>query len=337
MADEIRVAMIGATGHFYILSAFGVIDGLKPVAFAHDGYGGVHARAAEHDCPTWDDYRRMLDEVRPDVAALGCWYAHNGEAALECLRRGIHVLSEKPPLNDWDQWREAKALCDADPGLHYLTEFELRAHPAFAAARGAVTQGLIGRPVLARAQKSYRFGTARPDFYRLREHYAGTLMWVASHAIDLLPWATGLDYLDFSGFQGNISRPDYGEMEDHVAVIAKMSGGAGALLTADFLRPAKAPTHGDDRLRIAGTEGIVEVINDECVLLTNSEEPRVLAAGREGGEGIAEKFVKTLRGEGDGTFSTGETLRSAAWLLAAREAVDSGGRVSMHDTPAGSE
>lgn len=334
--DEIRVALIGATGHFYIAGGFGVIPGLTPVGCAPDGFSrDVYARAAEFKCPVYDDYRRLLDETKPNVVYLACWYAHNGEVALECLRRGLHVLSEKPPLNSWEQWRQARELCAADPNRHYLTEFNLRAGDAWRAAREAVAGGAIGRPVLIRAQKSYRFGASRPDFYRCREHYGGTLLWVASHALDLVTWASGLDYVSFSGLQGNLSRPGYGEMEDHVVVMSRLAGGATAVTTADFLRPEKAPTHGDDRLRIAGTDGLVEVIDGRCVLLGNHEEPRVLAESAEASESVAAKFVNTLRGDGDGTFSTAETLRVAGCLLAAREAVDSGREIFLKDTPAG--
>jgi hypothetical protein len=42
----------------------------------------------------------------------------------------------------------------------------------------------------------------------------------------------------------------------------------------DYLRPAAAPAHGDDRLRLAGTKGIAEYMGDlGVVLVTEKDKP----------------------------------------------------------------
>ena len=320
--DEVRVASIGGAGHFNIKRGFGQIQGLTYVAAASDGYGEPRPLAALPESSIYADYRTMLDEVRPDVATLGCWYAHNGEVALECLRRGIHVVTDKPALNTWEEWEQATRLCGENPELVFITEFPMRMTPAIRAAHDAVRAGRIGRPVLVRAQKSYRFGV-RPDFFKRREHFSGLVMWVASHAIDYASWASGLDYVSFQGLQGNLSRPDYGEMEDHVALLAQMSDGVTGVITADYLRPAAAPTHGDDRLRIAGTQGIVEVMDGVCTLVTADAAPAIIGQGEATALAVASEYVAALRGGGSSFFSTTEILRMARALLAARDAVDS--------------
>ena len=324
MADTLRVASIGDSGHFNIAAAFGTIRGVRYVSAASDGYGEARVLTAGAAIPVYErGYLEMLDQVRPDVATLGCWYAHNGEVALECLRRGIHVITDKPALNTWAQLAEAERLCAADPRLVFITEFPFRMNPAFRAAREAVRSGRVGQPVLITAQKSYRFGT-RPDFFRKREHFAGLVMWVASHALDFASWTSGLGYLSFQGLQGNLSRRDYGEMEDHAALLARLEGGATATITADYLRPAMAPSHGDDRLRLAGTRGIVEVVDEICTLLSNDAEPQVIGRGPTPPLAVANEYVATLMGEGSGFYSSAETLRMARFLLAARDAADTG-------------
>ncbi|NLS75858.1 MAG: Gfo/Idh/MocA family oxidoreductase [Chloroflexi bacterium] len=329
MPEQLRVASIGDAGHFNLAAAFGTIRGVKYAAAASDGYGEARVLLAGAAIPVFErGYLEMLDQVRPDVATLGCWYAHNGEVALECLRRGIHVITDKPALNSWAQLAEAEALCAANPSLCFITEFASRMNPAFRAAREAVRSGRIGQPVLVTAQKSYRFGT-RPDFFKKRAHFAGLVMWVASHAIDYASWASGLGYLSFQGWQGNLSRPEYGEMEDHVALLARMEGGVAATLTADYLRPAMAPSHGDDRLRIAGTRGIVEVVDEVGTLLSNDAEPQVIGRGPTPPLAVANEYVATLMGEGSGFYSTAETLRMARFLLAARDAADTGQLVQV--------
>jgi hypothetical protein len=41
----------------------------------------------------------------------------------------------------------------------------------------------------------------------------------------------------------------------------------------DYLRPESAPTHGDDRLRLAGTKGIIEYQASTGVTLVSGERP----------------------------------------------------------------
>ena len=118
-------------------------------------------------------------------------------------------------------------------------------------------------------------------------------------------------------------------MEDHVALAARMEGGATAILTADFLRPQQAPTHGDDRLRIAGSQGIVEVLHEECTLVTHEAAPQVIGRGPTENIAVAREFVATLRGQGRGVFSAAETLRMARALLAARDAADAGKEICL--------
>ena len=139
-----------------------------------------------------------------------------------------------------------------------LTEFDFRCRKEFRAAREIVRSGQIGEPVLITAQKSYRFGK-RPVWYSDRTQYGGLMLWVASHAIDAIRFTTELRFRRVIGRSGNLSQPAFGSMEDHCTATFEMENGATGIVHADFLRPATAPTHGDDRLRIAGSKGVVEV------------------------------------------------------------------------------
>lgn len=133
-----------------------------------------------------------------------------------------------------------------------------RYEPSFYTARRLVRDGAIGEPVLAFGQKTYRFG-ARPDFYRRRETFGGIIPWVGIHAIDWCRWVSGRRYTAVTASHGNIAAPDYPGLEDHAACLFALDNGGSAAMTFDFLRPAAAPTHGDDRLRLTGTTGYLEI------------------------------------------------------------------------------
>ena len=54
-------------------------------------------KAREHQVERWfDDYERMLEEVRPDAVVVATPHSLHAAPAIAALRRGIHVLGEKP-------------------------------------------------------------------------------------------------------------------------------------------------------------------------------------------------------------------------------------------------
>jgi hypothetical protein len=103
----------------------------------------------------------------------------------------------------------------------------------------------------------------------------------------------------------------------------ELSGGGTALVHADFLRPAAAATHGDDRLRIAGSEGVVEVMGGRCRLITNGQ-PEVDVTDQVTARPIHVELLSALKGEPSELYSTADSLATAQVLLRAREATDQG-------------
>ncbi len=52
----------------------------------------------------------------------------------------------------------------------------------------------------------------------------------------------------------------------------ELAGEILASVSIDYLRPETAPTHGDDRLRVAGTGGVMEVRQGKVFLIQESED-----------------------------------------------------------------
>ena len=115
---------------------------------------------------------------------------------------------------------------------------------------------------------------------------------------------------------GNLSRPEYGAMEDHVVALFDLKNGGHAVLHADFLRPTGAPSHGDDRLRIAGTLGVVEVRGGRCLLINKNGESDITDSVEV--RPIEAEFFAAIRGE-DSVYSTAESLLIAEVLLRAHD------------------
>ena len=317
-----RLAFIGGFGHHYLrpLPKEPAADVQLPVAWAPaapDDAGAARIAEVAGELKTFDDPIAMLDQYKPDVVSIGAIYGQNGDFIFEALRRGIDVVSDKPIAATWEQLRRIQDAVKQS-GRALLTEFDFRSRREFRAARELVRSGQIGDPVLVTAQKSYRFGT-RPAWYSNRELYGGTMLWVASHAIDAIAFTTERKFVRVMGRQGNLSQPGFGSMEDHCTALFELEGGATGFVHADYLRPKGAASHGDDRLRIAGTRGVAEVRSGRCTFIDIDGERDVTESVTV--QPIHLELLAALRGEKD-LYSTEKSLEMAAILLHARDAAD---------------
>ncbi|MDA0711940.1 MAG: gfo/Idh/MocA family oxidoreductase, partial [bacterium] len=117
--------------------------------------------------------------------------------------------------------------------------------------------------------------------------------------------------------------------EDQGGILFQFKNGGTAVITLDYLRPSTATTHGDDRLRIAGTEGVIEVTDcgTRTHLIREGEAPRDLPLSDE------EDFLVNLHreriGEGEHIVGPDEAIKVTRICLLAREAADTGNTIAL--------
>lgn len=332
----LRVAQIGMQGHFG-----DIVNGIPEVAncrlvavarsFPEEKIEDLRKfPACSADTRVYDDYHKMLDEVKPDLVSVFAPYAHNGRVNIDAVRRGCHVISEKPLAATMDELDRLRAERDKAK-VRVTALLPMRLAPPFAAAHKAVKDGLIGEPVLISAQKSYRWGADRPWYFKLRKDYGGSIPWVAIHAIDFIRFVSGLDYASVTARQAVKVHKDYPECEDCGALLFDMANGGQTTLTFDFLRPGKAVSHGDDRLRVVGSKGIVEVRATDkpfCELVTNDDPPRQLPMP-DSHRNVFVDFVAELRGQGHHFLTSEDPFRATEVALKARDAADAHRTVAL--------
>lgn len=319
-----RLAFIGGNGHHYLRGALTdpACDIDQTVAVAGDGYDDAKAEALARGLPNarwYPDARTMIDQFRPHAISVGAVYGYNSDLIAMALESGIPTVSDKPIAASWEQFNRLTELT-RDPRRVICTEFDFRCRPDFVAAKQAVNEGLIGDVCLAVAQKSYRWGK-RPDWYKNRRSYTGTLLWIASHGVDVIPFTTGRRFTKVTGVQGNVAHPDFGErFEDHCVAIFKLDNGGSAAVHADFSRPVAAATHGDDRLRLSGSKGVVEVRGERC-LLTTHDQGETDITDRAVTRPIHRELLAALEGRSE-KYGTASSMEMAQVLLSARDALD---------------
>src|SRR5437763_16395480 len=140
--------------------------------------------------------------------------------------------------------------------------------------------------------------------------------------VDLMRFTSGREITEAVSFQARVVHPEIGEMENTTATIFRLDNGGTAALHMDYLRPETAPTHGDDRLRLAGTEGVVEYQEATGVtLVTGKEKPRVLTDLPLGGSLFLDFLESVYNGKPAG-LTPADIWKVNEIVLAARESAE---------------
>ena len=323
-----KIAQIGGAGH-----AVYAYDAIKrhgyDFAALAPGNAGVEAEGTEQTLgqikksgfspELFTDWRHMLDETKPDIVIVNPWFNDIAECSIYALRRGINVFSEKPLAPDLQTLEKLRrTLADSKGKLAGM--FETRYEPAFLAAKKAIDDGLIGEVRMMDSRKSYKLGK-RAAFYSSEETYCGIIPWVAIHAIDWMKWLSGEDYVSADAAHSRRMNGGNGTMDITSAALFRMTNDVIATVTADMYRPMSAKTHGDDRVRVVGTEGIVEITDGKAVLLSDRAGGERILENLPRGD-IFEDFLDMINA-GDGQAPNGLTAESAIestrWALIARD------------------
>ena len=324
-----KLCMIGSRGHCgYVFESIAEVPELT-LAAVSPGCGDDPSRLlamAEHagfHPELHQDWIAMLDKVSPDVVCIDGPFDKHAQMCVEALRRSIPVFCEKPialTLEDLDRIREAQKNTSA----RIVSMVGLRYDPAFYQAANMVHAGAIGKIKLIRAQKSYKLGS-RPDFYKKRETYGGTIPWVGSHALDWILYFTRDTFRCVTAVQTVEDNRGHGDLE--VAALCQFVTRSGILATAsiDYLRPSTASSHGDDRVRAAGTEGVIEVANGKIHLINADGEQLITPEPPD--RKLFSDFILELAGGRPAIVSNEETFELTRSCLLAREAADTGKQI----------
>ena len=261
----------------------------------------------------------MTEAEHPDVLVVDGLFCDHEEMTLYALASNIHVYCDKPLSLTLEGLKRIEQAASQSSAVLWAMQ-TARYDPWFYTAKCLIDEGAIGDIRLLSARKSYRLGQRAP-FFRERALHGGLIPWVAIHGIDfirfLYPKAVQQVFASHSTLPGGGS----GELEVSAQLMLTMENEVSAQVSADYLRPANAPTHGDDRVRAAGTCGVIEVENEQVWLINAEHDGRTAMPLRECPM-IFEDFIHTLEGHGTGLLDLTESIEDSRLALLAREAAD---------------
>ena len=268
------------------------------------------------------DYQTMLQNETFDAAVVCSEFNLHAEISLHAMKKGVHVLCEKPLCTTREDYERLSRYAGSVK-VKISAMLAMRYEPQFYAAYKAIRSGEIGNVRLLQAQKSYKLGE-RPAFYRKRDSYGGTILWVGIHAIDWIQWLSGESFVSVSALHSNMENFGHGDLETTAAAQYAMTNNAIATVTCDYYRPDAAPTHGDDRIRVTGTKGVVEVRNDGAFLL-NGKGSVTLPHDKK--LNSFDDFIRYINGAADVRLDMEQSFAATLAALKALESADTGATV----------
>lgn len=213
----------------------------------------------------YSDYLEMLDIEKPDIAVVSPQFNLTAKICMECAKRGVHIFAEKPVATDLEELKQLKVVIKEN-GVHFSAMHFLRFSGAFYHAVKAVKDGKIGDVRMINAQKSYKLGN-RAEFFKSRDTYGGTIPWVGIHGIDWIYTIANKPCKRINASHSTVGNNNHGDLEATCLCRFDFEDDIIASLAVDYIRPSTAPTHSDDRLRVVGTKGTLNVQNGELTII----------------------------------------------------------------------
>jgi UDP-N-acetyl-2-amino-2-deoxyglucuronate dehydrogenase len=223
----------------------------EKVARLAGAYGGV----------AYDDVDAFLEHRPMDIVAIGSPSGLHADQTIKAMRRGLHVLVEKP-LDVTTAKVDAVIAEAGRAGVKVGVFFQDRLRPDVAEMKRVIDGGRLGKPV---------FASGRVKWYRPPEYYGtsrwrgtcaldggGALMNQGIHTVDLLQWLFG-PVAEVCA--RTATRLHSIEAEDTAAAVLQFKSGAlGVIEATTSVFPGYAR-----RVELTGAEGTLILEGDRLV------------------------------------------------------------------------
>jgi UDP-N-acetyl-2-amino-2-deoxyglucuronate dehydrogenase len=311
-----RIGILGAGGisDTHARAAQG-IAGVEVVAVHGANREKAAALARASGATVYDDLDQFLAHPM-DIVAIGSPSGVHAAQAITAVRRGLHVLVEKPL--DTTTAKIDELIAEADRSRAKVgVFFQDRLTPDLVEMKREVDEGRLGDPVII---------SGRVKWYRPPEYYGtsrwrgtwqfdggGALMNQAIHTVDLMLWLFG----PVTRVSGRVAtRLHRIEVEDTAAAVFEFANGAIGIIEASTAAFPGLPR----RVEVTGTKGTV----------VHEQDPRpAVVADATPHRRVLEDFISAIRNNGTPACDAREGRRSVALVQAVYESARSGGPVTL--------
>lgn len=317
------------------------IEGVKVVAFTGANREKVESLSNKYGGRAYADLPQFLTHEPMDAVIIGSPSGLHAQEGIECARRGLHVLVEKPIDVTVERADALISECEK-ANVKLAVCYQDRFSADGVRLKQLIDQGGLGRLILVSGHvKWYR----PPEYYsgsrwrgKLALDGGGALMNQGIHTADLLLWLLGnvkRVYAQSRTALHNI------ESEDTLVSILEFGNGAlGTLETTTSVYPGY-----DRRIEITGSEGTIIFEHDRIIKAdlktplpggiqtqtqdTNRSSSSPIVSDVSGHKRIVEDFVNAIKTNGTPRCDGRDGRRSVALVQAIYESARQGSPVVL--------
>lgn len=225
--DKVRFGIIGVggmgSGHARNMP---MIPDVELTAVCDIAPKALEAATRNFEVPGFDNHNDLLDSGLVDAVIVATPHYFHPPIAIDAMRKGIHVISEKP-MAVTVSGAEAMIKTAEETGVIFAVMFQQRSLPVHQAAKKLVDEGRVGplyRTLLTdchfRSQAYYNSAGWRATW---KGEGGGVLLNQAPHGMDIFTWLAGMPSKVIA--QVNTRQHDI-EVEDEAAALLEYENGA---------------------------------------------------------------------------------------------------------------
>lgn len=239
-----RAAVIGCGDISALhLDAIASAPDVTLVAVCDTDAGRLDAAAVANGVPGFAEYRRLFEELQPDVVHVCTPHNTHAEIAVAALERNIHVILEKPlahTRSEADRLLSAAEASDARIAVCFQNRYNAPVQAAKAALSGGRLGAVSGASATVLWHRTAEYYLNRPWRGSWAGGGGGLLMNQAIHTVDLLQWLLG-PVASVSGSVSTRFLDEVIEVEDTAEMVIRHENGARSVFYATLANAVNAP------------------------------------------------------------------------------------------------
>lgn len=203
----------------------------------------------------YDDYKKMLDEVKPDIAFIMCENCMKPEIVEECAKRGINVSIEKPIAVNFE---EAKKIRESVKkyNIEAVVNWPVVWRPYVLKMKAALDKKIVGEPIKLRYINGHTGPLGKGAKHRGVSENAeemtdeqrsktwwhtdkfggGVFLDICCYGCFFSKWLMGDGEESILSYGANLNTP-FGDTEDNFAAIVKYDGSKMSVIEGTWSTP----------------------------------------------------------------------------------------------------
>lgn len=220
------------------------------------------------------DYREMLDSVELDAVIVCTPHTLHYEHVMECLRRDLHVLVEKPMAVSL---REAEEMASEASKRNLVLAVGYQRHfdPAYTYVRNMVLNRSLGDPHFIVATLYQNLLAAGRWYLDPKLSGGGQLKASGTHLVDLILWVTEREPVRVKALMDRCGT----DVDLYIAIAAELSGGVLASIAISGAAPGMTASV-DEEFRLWCSKGAIFVLGGRVYIQDRSGDTTIIDRGR---------------------------------------------------------